>query len=444
LIAEHREAAGELPAAYGWHMRAGAWSTNRNLDAARVSWERARRIADTLPADDPDQLSMRIAPRTMLCATGWQTGHLGRAIHESRGRFAELRELCGAAGDKVSLAIAMTGLATEFLYTGRTREGSRLASEQMALLESIGDPTLTMALAPPLFVLWEESGEYGEVLRWSQTIIDLAGGDPAKGAGFGVGSPLAVAVAHRGVARWWLGRPGWRQDLHDAVAMARNSNPQFFALVVLWTYGVEIVYGVLRADDSALRASEEAVHTARSASNDAALSVAEFTLGIALLNRDAAADCHRGLELMVQALDMWQSERFYYMVPVTELLAARERVRRGDRDAALAVMRQAVDELHRAGRLGFGVWGTGVLVETLLERGAEGDLAEAQEAFDRLANLPATEGWVVCGIWLLRLRALLAQTRGDKASYRDYRDRYRAMATSLGFEGHMQWAEAMP
>ena len=86
---------------------------------------------------------------------------------------------------------------------------------------------------------------------------------------------------------------------------------------------------------------------------------------------------------------MWQSERFYFMVPVTELLAARERVRRGDRDAALAVMRQAVDELHQAGRLGFGVWGTGVLVETLLERGAEGDLAEAQEAFDRLANLPA-------------------------------------------------------
>ena len=53
-------------------MRAGAWSTNRDLDAARVSWERARRIADALPADDPDQLSMRIAPRTMLCATDYQ------------------------------------------------------------------------------------------------------------------------------------------------------------------------------------------------------------------------------------------------------------------------------------------------------------------------------------------------------------------------------------
>jgi hypothetical protein len=136
LIAEHLEAAGELRAAYGWHMRAGAWATNRDIDAARVSWERAHWIADALPADDPDQLSMRIAPRTMLCATDFQA----RTVQDSQGRFAELRELCSAAGDKVSLAIAMTGLVTELCYTGRSREGSRLASEQMALLKSIGDP----------------------------------------------------------------------------------------------------------------------------------------------------------------------------------------------------------------------------------------------------------------------------------------------------------------
>ena len=104
LTAEHLEAAGERHAAYGWHMRAGAWSADRDGLAARLSWERARRIADALPDDDPDQLSMRIAPRTMLCATDFQD----RAVQESRGRFAELRELCSAAGDKVSLAIAMT------------------------------------------------------------------------------------------------------------------------------------------------------------------------------------------------------------------------------------------------------------------------------------------------------------------------------------------------
>ena len=66
---------------------------------------------------------------------------------QAADRFEELRELCGTAGDKVSLAIGMTGLATELCYTGRSREASRLASEQMALLEAIGDPTLSMGLA---------------------------------------------------------------------------------------------------------------------------------------------------------------------------------------------------------------------------------------------------------------------------------------------------------
>ena len=89
---------------------------------------------------------------------------------------------------------------------------------------------------------------------------------------------------------------------------------------------------------------------------------------------------------MVQARDILR-ERIPSLVPVTELLAAPERARRGDRDAAIAVMRQAVDDLHQAGRLGYGVLGTGFVVETLLERGAEGDLAEAQDAIDRLANL---------------------------------------------------------
>ena len=437
-IAEHLEAAGELHAAYGWHMRAGAWSTNRDVGAARLSWERARKIADALPADDPGQLSMRIAPRTMLCATDWQ----GRAVQESRGRFAELRELCSAAGDKVSLAIGMTGLGTEHLFAGRSREGSRLASEQMALLESIGDPNLTIGLAFIAFASWFASGEFGEILRWSETIIDVAAGDPTKGAGFGLGSPLAIAVAFRGVARWWLGRPGWRQDLHDALAMARNSDPATLGVVVTWTYGLALHYGVLRADDSALHTIEEAVQTAQRASSDIALIYAEYSLGSALLSRDTPDDRHRGLEMMAQARE-WQRERMPSLVPITELLAARENARRGDRDAAIPVMRQAVDQLHEEGRPGYGIWGTGVLVGTLLERDAEGDLAEAQEAIDRLANLPATEGWAMREITLLRLRALLSGARGDETAYRDYRDRYRDMATSLGFEGHIAWAEAM-
>jgi adenylate cyclase len=44
----------------------------------------------------------------------------------------------------------------------------------------------------------------------------------------------------------------------------------------------------------------------------------------------------------------------------------------------------------------------------------------------------------------LRLRALLARVHGDDAAYAQFRDRYRDMAKTLGFEPHIALAEAMP
>jgi hypothetical protein len=43
----------------------------------------------------------------------------------------------------------------------------------------------------------------------------------------------------------------------------------------------------------------------------------------------------------------------------------------------------------------------------------------------------------------LRSRALLARAHRDDAAYAHFRDRYRDMAKTLGFEGHTAWAEAM-
>ena len=84
------------------------------------------------------------------------------------------------------------------------------------------------------------------------------------------------------------------------------------------------------------------------------------------------------------------------------------------------------------------------MVQALLERGCDGDLAEAEAAIDRMESLPVDFRWAASDIAVLRLRALLSQSRGEEAAYQDSAQRYRAMTTSLGFEGHMQWAEAMP
>jgi class 3 adenylate cyclase/RecA/RadA recombinase len=436
LIAEHLRAAGDLPAAYAWHMRAGAWSVDLDVGAARVSWERAAAIADQLP-DGDDVLTMRITPRTMLCVTDWQA----HVVRQSWGRFAELRELCTAAGDKVSLAIGMTGLASELLYAGLPGEGSRLASEQMVLLESIGDPSLTIGLSFVAFANWFNSGEFGEILRWSQTVIDLADGDATKGAGFGIGSPLAVATAFRGLARWWLGHPGWPQDLADALTMAQDTDPTTVALVVAWTQGA-MVYGVLRPDAAAIRAVEDAARIAEATSKDFALVGAKFALGIALLQRDDPAERRRGVELTVHARDTTLPQRAPSLVPLAEVCISRELARSGDRDTAIAVMRRAVAELHQSQRLGWLVCCQSYFVETLLERGTDGDVAEARAEIERMARAPGADA-AICETTLLRVRALLAKSIGDDAAYRSSTQRYLRRAETHGYEGHVEWARAM-
>jgi hypothetical protein len=56
---------------------------------------------------------------------------------------------------------------------------------------------------------------------------------------------------------------------------------------------------------------------------------------------------------------------------------------------------------------------------------------------------PPDEGLVLRDITLLRPRALLARARGDDVAYRDLVIRYLAMAESLGYQGHIAWAETM-
>ena len=143
LIAEHLGAAGDLHAAYGWHMRAAGWSTYRDISAAKTNWVQARQIADQLSADDPDRLAMQIAPRTLLCGNACR---IGGTVADTG--FDELRDLCTAAGDKLSLAIGMTGLVTAMIYNDRIAEAAQLATECAALIESIGDPALIVGLLP--------------------------------------------------------------------------------------------------------------------------------------------------------------------------------------------------------------------------------------------------------------------------------------------------------
>jgi adenylate cyclase len=436
LIAEHLEAAGDLHAAFAWHMRAGTWSTNRDIAAAHTSWRRARQVADRLPDDDPDRMAMRIAPRTLLCASAWRVGGSG-----ADPGFDELRDLCTAAGDRRSLAIGMTGQVVAHYMNARRREASRLASEHIALLESVGDPTLTVGLSIFAIAAKHET-EMAEVLRLAQHGIDLADGDQTMGDLI-VGSPLAVMIALRGAARCCLGIPGWKDDFHQAVAMARAVDATTLAGLMWFTYVIAIPNGALLPDATTLRDTAELLVMAEQSGDDFALDVARTARGVTLVHQ-GGPEREAGFDLLAQARQAAIQERFVKLaVPIVDIHLAQERARLADLDDAIGLSRAVVDELFNSGGSVWSALAASVLVESLLRRGGDKDVLDAQDAIDRLAAVPTDPGFVLHEIWLVRLRALLARAHGDDTAYTDFRDSYRDMAKTLGFDGHIAWAEAM-
>jgi adenylate cyclase len=419
-------------------MRAGAWSNLRDDVAAMTSWRRARHVADQLPEVDPDRPTMRIAPRTLLCVTAIRVVGSG-----AETGFEELRDLCIAAGDQRSLAIATTGHALKQFFTSRLIEASQTATELVRLLESIGDSTLTLALLSTALSAKQQTGEMSEVLRLAEWGIELAGGDPAKGKMM-TGSPLSLIIAMRGQARCCLGIPGWRDDFELAVSMGRAAEPITRSAALYFTYIAATANGVLAPTVAVLREAEEALTIAEQSGGNVEVGQGNQYLGI-LLVRMGGSSRARGFYLLDQVRAMAIEKRYNEaVVPLIDSMAAQEKLRVGDVAGAILLSRPAVNEFFRAGD---GLWTgyvTNVLVEALLKRGDDADLQDAKIAVDRLAAAPAEPGFVVHSIWLLRARALLANAHGDDASYQDLRDRYRKMAAELGFEGHIAMAEAMP
>jgi class 3 adenylate cyclase len=442
VIAENLEAAGDVQLAYGWHMRAGTWSTHRDLTAARLSWERAREIADSLPIDNPERTVMRIAPRTLLCGTDWR-------VHAdtSSERFEELRELCSLAGDKASLAMGMAGQVLSLWDHARVQEASALGAELVALVEAIADPELIVGLSFMPNLVGTETGGWADVLRWSLRAIELADDDPTKGNVI-MGSPLALAYATRAMGQAVLGHPPseWLGALAVAVPMAYEADPTTYAIVIDLLYGAGICAGALLPDDAALELVDEALQIAERSGDDFALANARLAVGLALMHRESPTERERGLTVLTQLRDMCLNEHFSLCeLPIVEAYIAWEQGRRGDLDldGAIVAMRAAVDDLFRNGQLGsWSSMATRLLVEMLLSRGGEADLQEADTAIERLAAAPIDDEVVLRKLWLLRLRALLAGARGDEVAHRDLVKRYDATARSVGWLGHMAMADS--
>ena len=435
-IAEHLGAAGDLHAAYAWHMRAAGWSTHRDISAAKTNWQQARQIADRLPADDPNRLAMQIAPRALLCLN---INRIGGTVADTE--FDELRDLCTAAGDMLSLSIAMTGKVMALTFNDRITEAAQLATECAALIESVGDPALTVALLPAAMQAKYHAGEAVNTLRLAQRVIDLADGDATVGNS-AFGSPLAMALIYRGSAEISLGMPGFREHADEALATARPVDPTMYATAVFYRYSC-IALGVYLPDDTALRDTADVLAIAEQWGDPLGFACALLARGITLVHCDGP-ESEVGYDLLAKVRAMALAHQFALLaVPFVDIHTALRKTQQGDVDGAIEVARAALDNLIASGDGVYRGLATTTLVDALLGRRTGADIAEAHAAIDTLAAVPTEPGYVLHELPLLRMRALLARAQGDDGTYREFADRYRKMATDLGFEGHMKWAQEM-
>ena len=276
LIAGHLQSAGELRAAFDWHMRAGGWLLTRDRLGAWSSWQRARAVADELPEGNPERAALQTTVLTRLCSEVWK---IGGALEDAG--FGQLRRLCSESGDYRSLAIGLAGMVMALTGQHRHREAADLIPELMTLVESIRDPDVSCGLLLAVTYAKSEVGELREALRLAQQVIDLAGGNLRKG-GVLFGSPLTSATRMRGLYRLCLGVEGWRSDGDAAITMARELDPTSRVSSLMYKYILSVPVGARRVDELARRETAEALEIAEQAGDELTLTSAQVARGLVL------------------------------------------------------------------------------------------------------------------------------------------------------------------
>jgi adenylate cyclase len=437
VVATQYAAAGDLRDAFDWHMQAATWYGARDIRAARKSWQQALRVADRLPLDEPDRLTMRIAPRARLCGTAFQVG----GTPADTG-FDELRALTTAAGDKKSLAVGMAGHLTTLTFNAHHQEAAGMASEFATLVESIGDPAMTVGLFYAAAQAKWEAGEASESMRLAQRIIDIADGDPTMGS-IVIRSPLANAIAVKGAAGMSLGRPGWRDDLEEGVVLARSVGATTRPFVQLYKYAAATQNGAVLPDAQDVAQAAETLEVAQRSANNTAVAYALLNRATTLIHTDSE-ERSAGFEFLAKAREIFVDEQLIVALRrMSDIEIARERARSGDLDGAIELATAVIVEQFDTGEMIFRGPATTVLVEALLSRGSTADINDAERAIDRLAAVPTEPGFVLHELPVLRLRALLACAHGDEAGYQQFLERFRAKAQEADFEGYLAQAEAM-
>jgi adenylate cyclase len=429
LIAQHLEAAGDPADAYPWHMRAAGWLMNRDINAARDCWERARAIADALPPDE-EATDKRIAPRAQLAFTEWMVG----GAVASQQYVDELRELTTQSGDPLPLALALSGRLTSLIINdGRPRDAAPMASELQGLYERIDGTASERAevLMAVAFAQYEAL-ELSEALRTTDRLLAIGAGLTAQ--------DIAPALAMAGAIKILTGRRA--EGRRDHATARRLSRAEGDAVTFAISLGYEtdtVLVGFELVDEVLLDEARNAVRMAESFGDAYGLALARWAYGMALLRTDD----HERTD-GIHFLHLSRSDGIDIGGSNLEADVAAESLRQGRLDdGQIAALLDAVEaEINNGDILCVGQ-STAVLVRLLVVRRQPDDMDRAHDIVSQLEAQLAACSVPAFHLWPLQCRALLANAIGDETGYLEAVARYRGMAEQLDARGHLAAARQL-
>jgi adenylate cyclase len=430
LIATHLEAAGELAESCRWHLRAAEWLRPRDISAARAQWEDARRIADELPDDHDEVISLRIAPRTMLMSTTLYAGS-DADIDE---RYREFRDLTTQTGDLTSLGIATAGLIFSLAVNdNRVTEAAALASELEDVVSHIDcdSETRSIILNAVAFVRFANC-EFDAALKVIGAIHALSTDVPADEL---TSANALLGVIETCAGRYEQGRRRLREELEQAHALQ-----SVHYMSILMYSVVTTALGVDQADEK-LDHVREALPRAESFGAISGIIISQLACGKVLLRAGDAA-YEEAIDVLHKArANIQKHKSLTIALPVVDADLAIDAARHGRIDEAIDELRSTF-ALHIDGgsRVFVGCAGE-ALVGLLIERGSTNDLTEAHRIVDqwqdRRPGIPALD------LWWLKSRALLAKSEADFDGYAQLATQYLSLCERLDARGRLAGARQM-
>lgn len=195
--ARHTESGREPLEAARWAARAAHWAGHSQPHDSLRLWDTVTRLVDGL-MENEETTALAVASRLQQLDYAWRLGmEPGRVARLE----AEAEEIATRIGDLRSLALLRMLLSgrpgleqTSADWIAGVTEASRLADES-------GDLHLRVAIRAAGAYAHLCAADFARLDRTADEVLELAGGDPAIGAGIIIGCPVAWAVGAKALVR---------------------------------------------------------------------------------------------------------------------------------------------------------------------------------------------------------------------------------------------------